>query len=231
MGHRRHLDPQVDPVAQGTGYPPGISLGNASRASAGAVLRARTAARARVHRGDQLESCREGHGSNDPDDRDPAVLERLPEAFENVAPELGQLVEEQDAGVGSGHLPRSEAGPTAQHPGIADRVVRGAKRPGAHELAKRAVAGRRQDRGGHPGLRVGERREQPRDRTGQERLARSRRTDEEQPMTACQTDLERPSTERLAADIGQIGHLPGGWGGCSTRRGLGRLAGRRIDLG
>ena len=67
------------------------------------------AARAHVHRPDELEASREERVPADARDRDHAVLERLPQRLENGARELGQLVEEQHAVMGERHLARSRA--------------------------------------------------------------------------------------------------------------------------
>lgn len=52
-----------------------------------------------VGRGHQREPRRELHRSHRSGDHDTAVLERLTESFHGVTTELGQLVEEQDAGM------------------------------------------------------------------------------------------------------------------------------------
>ena len=117
--------------------------GTPTRAAAAAVRVAGTAARARVHRGDELEPRREHHGPSGPCDRDPALLERLPEGLEDVPGELRQLVEEQHATVREGDLAGRRPGPTADDRGVRGRVVRGAERPASHE-GRRAARGRRQ---------------------------------------------------------------------------------------
>ena len=84
LGHRRHLDPQVDPVAERTRHPAGIAIRDANRTATAGIGSRPAAARARVHCGDQLEPRGEGHGAADPDDRYPAVLERLAKRLERA---------------------------------------------------------------------------------------------------------------------------------------------------
>ena len=76
--------------------------GHQDGAPAGSIRRPREAARAWVHRRDQLEASREDRGPPDPRDRDATLLHRLAQRLEDVASELGQLIEEQDALVGKG---------------------------------------------------------------------------------------------------------------------------------
>jgi hypothetical protein len=98
----RHRDPQVDPVPERAGHSVGVALDDTLRAAALPAVRARVATRARVHRRDELEPRGERRGPPDPRDRHPPLLERLSERLEHVPPELGELVEEQDAVVGLG---------------------------------------------------------------------------------------------------------------------------------
>jgi hypothetical protein len=79
--------------------------------------------RARVHRRDELEAGRQDQRAPDPDDRHAALLEGLTQRFEDVPPEFGQLVEEEDALVGAGDLARRQDRAAANHPGVGDRVV------------------------------------------------------------------------------------------------------------
>ena len=106
-GHRRdarHRDPQVDPVAERAGDASLVPLRHLRRAGARTIRRPGEAARAGVHRRDQLEPRREAGRSPGPRDGHAARLHRLPERLQDVTVELGQLVEEQHALVGAGHL-------------------------------------------------------------------------------------------------------------------------------
>ena len=78
---------------------------------AGALHRtvAARAARAEVHRRDELEPRREDDASGDADDRDVPVLERLAQRLERRPRELRELVEEEDAVVREGRLARAAA--------------------------------------------------------------------------------------------------------------------------
>ena len=138
-------DPEVDPVAKRTRDAPLVALGTQRRARARAIRRPGEPARARVHRGDQLEPRREDGRPAGPGDRHPPFLERLPERLEHVAIELGQLVEEEDALVGQRDLARRQARSAADHGGIRDRVVRRTERR-ASAQARRSVPRRRPTR-------------------------------------------------------------------------------------
>ena len=57
-----------------------------------------------------------------------AVFEGLAQHFEDVAPELGELVEEEDAVVGQGDLAGPRDCAAAGEAGVGDGVVRRAER-------------------------------------------------------------------------------------------------------
>ncbi len=78
---------------------------------AGAVRVAGHAARAGVHRGDELEPRGKARGAPDPGDRDVAVLERLAKGLQHVPRELRQLVEEQHAVIARVTSPGDIRGP------------------------------------------------------------------------------------------------------------------------
>ena len=85
------------------------------RAAAAAVERPGEPARTRVHRGDELEPCRERRRPAGPSDRDPTLLERLAQRLEHVPVELRQLVEEQHAVIREGHLAGRQSRTAADH--------------------------------------------------------------------------------------------------------------------
>ncbi len=126
-----HRDPEVDPVAQRPGDPAPVALGDARRARAGVAGGPAHAARARVHGRDEGEPGRERRRAADADHRHGAVLERLPQRLEHVAPELRQLVAHQDPLVGQGHLPGRQARAAADHPGVGHGVMRAIARAAA----------------------------------------------------------------------------------------------------
>ena len=125
--HPRERHPDVDPVPERPGDPADVSLRHALRAPAAVVL-ARVAARAWVRRGDELEARRQRGGPGRAGDRDAPILERLAQRLQHVARELGELVQEQDAAVGAGHLAGDRAATSAHDGRIGAGVVRGSER-------------------------------------------------------------------------------------------------------
>ena len=149
-GERRHLDVQVDPVEERPGDLPAVARHVARRARAGVPRVSAEAARARVHRADEEEAGREGARPGGARDGDDAVLERLAQRLERVAPELGQLVEEEDAEVGERELARARVGSAARERRRRRAVVRGAERALREEPASRREGGPRRSRSGSP---------------------------------------------------------------------------------
>ena len=96
---------------------------------------AAAAARAHVHRPDELEARREERVPADPRDRDEAVLERLPQRLEHRPRELGQLVHEQDAPMRERDLAGTRARPTSHDRRRRRPVVRSPKGRHGHERA------------------------------------------------------------------------------------------------
>jgi hypothetical protein len=136
-----------------------------------------------------------------------AVFEGLTQRLEDVSREFGQLVEEQDAVVGQGHLARRHPRPAADHRSVGKRVVRRSHRCASAEAADRTLAGNRRDDRGRQGLSIVERRQESRNGSREERLAGPRRTGEEQAVATGEGDLERPPRLELAADLGQVRHV------------------------
>ena len=101
-----------------------------------------------VRRGDEHEAAGQALPGAGPGDRHPAGLQRRPQRLERVAPELAELVEEEDAAVGQGRLARPRRVAAADQAGGADRVVRRAERPAAPRAAREA--GRRRWRSAPP---------------------------------------------------------------------------------
>ena len=154
----------------------------ASRCARAAALDCRVAAaaaRAHVHRPDELEPRREDRVPADAGDRDDAVLERLPERLEDGARELGQLVEQQHAAVRERDLagPRRRAASDDRRRGRS--VMRRAKRrDGDERPTVRKQAGDRVDPRHLERLLPRERREDPRKPPREHRLPRSGRAGE-----------------------------------------------------
>jgi hypothetical protein len=88
---------------------------------------ASVAARARIHRAHDERSRGERRLCLRPRDRDDAIFERLAERLERAAPELRELVEEEDAVVGEADLAGSWRVSASNEPDLADRVMRRAK--------------------------------------------------------------------------------------------------------
>src|SRR6185295_4641952 len=101
------------------------------RAAARASGVAELAARARVHRRDELERGRELGVARGARDDDAAGLERLAQRLERSTRELGQLVEEEDTVVRERDLARTRRRAAADERGCRCGVVRRAQ----HALA------------------------------------------------------------------------------------------------
>src|SRR3546814_2653967 len=71
-----------------------------------------------------------------PRDADLARLQRLAQAVEYAALELGQLVEEQHAEMREADLARPHPDAAADQRGHRRRMVRGAERPGANQASR-----------------------------------------------------------------------------------------------
>ena len=87
------------------------------------------AARAGVHRADQLEIGREGQRALRARDGHGLVFHGLAQDFQHARAELGQLVQEEHAAVGQGDLAGVGVVAAADQPGKGDGVMRGAERP------------------------------------------------------------------------------------------------------
>ena len=135
--HAGHDDTQVDAVEQRPADAAHVALRLPDRAAARARRISVPAAAAGVHGGDELEPRRIGHRAVGAHDLDGAVFERLTEGIEDVAVELGELIEEKHAVVRLGDKARSQVRPATDHGRIRRRVVR---RHGTAD-ASRSVSG------------------------------------------------------------------------------------------
>jgi hypothetical protein len=119
------FDVNIDAVEERAADFGNVALDDGRSAVTLAGLVVEIAARAGVHRGGQHEGGGEGEGHGGAGDGDVAVFEGLAHDFENVARELGQLVEEEDAIVGEGYFAGAGDDAAADEAGVGDGVVRG----------------------------------------------------------------------------------------------------------
>src|SRR5439155_26069423 len=122
---REHEVDTVEERARDT-VPVTIELHRRARALRGRI--ATGAARAQVHRPDELEAGRERRAAADARDGDDAVFERLPERLERGPRKLGELVEQENATVRERDLARARCRAAADQGCRRDRVVRRAER-------------------------------------------------------------------------------------------------------
>src|SRR5581483_2940288 len=175
---------------------------------AGAFLRgvAAPAARAEVHRREELEPGRVDRPPLGAGDADDAVLDRLAERLERLAVELRELVEEEDAAVGEADLAGERGAAAADERGHRRAVVRGAER----RVADQRVIGREQPRDrvdpGHLERLVRrERGQDARDTSREHRLPGSRRPREEEVVATGGGELESAATALLSSHVGEVG--------------------------
>src|SRR5439155_24689257 len=122
------------------------------------------AARAEIHRRNELKPSREYRSAADARDRDDTVLERLPERLEHRSRELGELVEKENTAMGEARFSRSRRrGSAADDRRRGARMVRRTKgrnadqsgarpedpgdRVDARDLERLVVAEQREDAG------------------------------------------------------------------------------------
>ena len=117
------LDLEVHPVHEGpeTRLRYRSTWPRVAQASVGAV--AVVPARTRVHGPHQEEAGGKALGAPDPGHQHRPVLQRLAQSLQGVAPELGELVQEEHAVVGQADLTGAQRDPAAHQPRVAHRVV------------------------------------------------------------------------------------------------------------
>src|SRR5262245_13249091 len=93
------------------------------------MLVTKESARARVHRCNEHEPGREGHGSSGARDRDASLFKRLTQHLEGASIEFRHLVEKQHTVVRQRDLTRPRNSPTTNKRHIRDGVMRRTKRP------------------------------------------------------------------------------------------------------
>ncbi len=179
-------------------------------------------ARARVHRGDELEARRHGRAASRTRDVNRALFEWLPQALQGFPPELGQLVQEENAAVCEGNLTGCDGAAAADQPGEARRMVGGAKRPPTGE-ATGPASRRRQDRCDFDAFVEVHRRKEVDQPLCEHRLARARRPDKQKAVPAGGGDLEREFAFLLAPHVVEAARVAGLAG--LQRSGFKRLGG------
>ena len=143
------------------------------------------------------------------------------ERLQGVAPELRQLVEEEDAVVGQARLARTRRAAAADQAGGADAGVRAAEGAQADQARGRLLGRLGVDLGDLDRLRQGERRQEAGEAPGEHRLAGARGADEEEVVAARRGDLQGSLGGLLAAHLREVGDVVG------DVRGEGRWGDRR----
>jgi hypothetical protein len=133
------------------------------------------------------------------------LLQRLAQGLEDMAPALGQFIQEAHAMVRPRHVARPRHVVAADEPHSRDRLVRGATRAGRDQrCAGTREAGDAVDPGGVEGFGQAPRREDGRQAAGQPRCPRARRTQEEHVLVrtpASPLPLGRHPSWVVAVDI------------------------------
>ena len=165
-------------------------------------------------------------------DGDGAVFERLAEDFEDVAGELGELVEEEQAVVGEGDFAGARDHAAADEAGVGDGVVgRAEGAVGDEAFVAVEDAGDGVDLGGFEGFFEAQRREDGGQALGEHGLAGAGRADHEDVVATGGGDLEGALGDVLAADVAEVGLVLDGFveeGGGFDDEGLGEdVAGTR----
>jgi len=166
-----------------------------------------------VHSGEQREAGREGETGAGSHHGDEALLQGLAQGFEGVAPELRQLVEEEDAVVRQARLAWTGVAAAADHPGRAGAGVRAAERAVLEQARRGFLRHQRVDLGDGDGLRQGEGWQQAGQAAGEHRLARARRPEKEEVVPAGGRHFEGPFGRLLASHLREIGAVGPGASG------------------
>src|SRR5690606_29393410 len=104
---------QIDAIEQRSREFAAIALDLIRRAAAATAGIAKVAARAGVHRRNQLKACWEAHPITGAGDHDMTAFQGLTQDLEHLAAELGQLVQKQHAMVSQGDFARLWAAASA----------------------------------------------------------------------------------------------------------------------
>ena len=126
--HGGHFNMQINAVQKRATNSAHVSLDGKRRTFALPLGVAKEPAGAWVKRRDEDETGGECRRVQGPRDGDFAFFERLPQDFQTTAIELWQFVEKQDAMMRHADLARGRHGAATDHAGVADGMVRRAKR-------------------------------------------------------------------------------------------------------
>ena len=167
------------------------------------------AARAGVHRRDQLEVGGKSQRALGAADGDHLVFHRLAQHLQDAHAELGQLVQEEHAAVRQGDLAGVRLVAAAHQPGVRDGVVRGAEGPAADQRhVRRELVGDGIDAGHIQRLVDGHARQDARHGARQQGLAGAWRPNHQDIMPAGRGHLQGALDVLLAFDLGKVGlHL------------------------
>src|SRR5690242_14050129 len=203
--HGGDFDVDINAVEKRAGNFGDVALDHGRSAVTFARGIAEIAARAGVHGGSEHEARRKGDGDGGAGNGDGAIFEGLAHDFENVALEFGEFVEKEDAVVAEGDFAGTRDGSAADESGIADGVMRRAKRASADEAA--AVfkdSGNAVDTGGFDGFLEGHGRKNGGDALGKHGFAGAGRSDEKDVVAAGAGDFEGALCGLLAVNVAKI---------------------------
>ncbi len=196
---------QVDAVHERAGDTAQIAMYGTRRAGAFARRMVVVAARAGIHRRHQREVGRILDAVTRPRDGDTPLFEGLPEHFEHVAAEFGQLVQKEDAVVRQRHFARAGRLSAADERHLRREVVRCAEGPFGEQAAVRSDLARDGvDLGRFERFVERQRRQNRGQPACEHRLARTRRADHQHVVAARRRDFERPLDGCLPLDVGEI---------------------------
>ena len=208
IGHRRDIDPKVEPVHQRAGYAGEIVCSTIGGLGAGPRGFRKEAASTGVRGGDQQKTTGVAAMGIGTGDDDFPRFQRLAERLQHGAGKLGEFIQKQHAVVGERDLSWRGSTPATHDRGHGGGVMRLPEGATSGQPALPDQAGERVYHGGFQCLRGRKRRHQGRKPRGQHGLPRSGRADEQEVMAPRRSDLQRPLRPFLSLDIGQIA------GGC-----------------
>ena len=201
----RYIDMQIDPIHQRTRDSPQIALDFRRTATAFTQRITQIAARTGIHRQHQHEPRRVGISGIHPGDSDLSILDRLPQYFEHLAGELGQLIQKQYAIVRQRHFTWPGNPAAASHCRRRDGVVRCTERALLDQPSHRAQqAGDAINLTDFQRLVLGHRWQNAGDAPGQHRLSRPGRACHQQVVTAGSCNLQSPFGGPLPLNIAKI---------------------------